>query len=150
MSDTRRSESTVPTIKRPSKRKAVPAVAYPSSSSHNEGEEEIDDDREEDYWEATPRKHTRLRKGGGRVRVASSPSDAVEADAIQDSEVTKLHRGFCEKCRLGPANDLLAAAVKKKKRAGKKKQKVEDDDEISEVEAAKALQGWVDVSRHRS
>ncbi|KAL7423006.1 hypothetical protein Q5752_002304 [Cryptotrichosporon argae] len=57
------------------------------------------------------------------------------------------HREYCERCRLGPADELRDRAQKRKKRqTGKKKRKV-DEDLKGDEELANELEGWLECER---
>lgn len=58
---------------------------------------------------------------------------------------------YCEKCKRGPADEILEKALKKKAAQAKKannggKKRKTDDDAISDEEQAHAMEGWLTVS----
>ncbi|WVQ96611.1 hypothetical protein IAU59_003716 [Kwoniella sp. CBS 9459] len=106
--------------------------------SYTEGEDEVDELKEEDEdsgsdWRSKPKRSTKG-KGKGKVKV-----EKVEVD----EDVLYNHRPVCEKCSREPADDLLERAQARKARSkGKRRRK--DDDEISDEELAGKLEGWLD------
>jgi hypothetical protein len=58
---------------------------------------------------------------------------------------------YCEKCKLGLADEILEKALKKKAAQAKKsgkgvKKRKRDDDAFSDEEIARKMEGWLTVS----
>lgn len=137
----------------------------PGSSSSpavdNEGEDELDeldqidadeigsDDFQIEPEGRQPKKGGKGRasqnaRGGGRRQRKETTEEEESEEEEEEEDILGRHKEFCEKCKLGPADELLAAALKKNKKGGRRKKRHED--EVSEDEAAEMLEGWLEVS----
>lgn len=71
---------------------------------------------------------------------------AAYVDVISDSAGRIADHQFCEKCGLGPADDILHKALERKKKSGGKKKKA-NPAAMSDEEMAEDLGGWLECGR---
>lgn len=143
-------------IPRPTRR-STRATTKNSQARYQDAEEYEDDDYESDSDKTSSRRsrssHPQKKKKKVARGQASRPAygnvrEAADlaGDALSDEEMAPLraHRGVCEKCHHGPADQLIKAESKKK--PGKRKAADEDDDEDiagTRMDRLVNLGGWV-------